>query len=241
MAEAVRNTRIGMNLAMRDVEAMTTAMGHLHPEVYGTFTKSKLANLENDGIEFLRRTKEMAPLRTLIHLLFQTDAHFVEVTGEVPPYGLTDLSSVKRSIPLYREGASVTRADLIAGTSCTKNVDALSPNADYALTVKSKRMEPFVSPSQHVQVALARDVAAGDMAVLRLGGKLSLAWCLDQQYRHASPKSRPFDLGEDEEVLGVVVSVRPFLSASYRKGCGRKAKGFNPWMDSPRLPIGRPC
>lgn len=28
---------------------------------------------------------------------------------------------------------------------------------------------------------------------------------------------------------------------SYRKGCGRKAQGFNPGMDSPRLPQGRPC
>ncbi|WP_143341910.1 hypothetical protein [Deinococcus indicus] len=87
---------------------------------------------------------------------------------------------------------------------------------------------------------------------------------LADQFRERTHTAEKFALGAQRVMIGLSMKVlladplaplveaaytaqRPSAadawlgSVAYRKGCGRKAQGFNTGMDSPRLPQGRPC
>ncbi|WP_339098126.1 hypothetical protein ACINK0_18130 (plasmid) [Deinococcus sp. VB343] len=102
-----------------------------------------------------------------------------------------------------------------------------------------------------------RDVDPDDVSVERKAGQLTIhmrtAWCPPAGWLMAVSRLWP-ELDMTLEFFVIEMGIEGGLSVkkgemtqswekplSYRKGCGRKAQGFNPGMDSPRLPIGRPC
>ncbi|ABW35110.1 hypothetical protein Dgeo_3069 (plasmid) [Deinococcus geothermalis DSM 11300] len=212
VGQAFRETRLGLQLSMRDVEARTAALHEENPDLYDTANRNTISQIELLGLPRLAKVEHRA-LRALIHVIFGSLEAFVQLTG-VDPH----LSGVEeaghRSVPIWTEGESVIPHLMLQDVGAPRVPNPVI-TARYAVKVMTEELIPVAYPGQVAFVQPSNVHQPGRLTLLHRYGRLALAYALAGDRFATLHGAQAFRLRGTDAIIGHVVSLEPMIPAAF--------------------------
>lgn len=209
-ATAIKSARMGLQLSLRDLEARTKALQEQNPELYDFISRNTVYLVENQK----RSVDALEPraARAMLTVLFGSVEAFALQTGI--DLHLSPAANTARTVPLLHEQDYVV-VHQIGTDPNAPTIETHDPLAVLAVAIHSTNMVPVLYPGQHAFFRPTDTAEIGELTLLHLAGRLTIAYALPGGEFADTANEKTFTLGRNDSIVGVATSYDTKVPASF--------------------------